>query len=110
LILFDLSRANVTLTYEFDDYISVDTEGQTAGTIEKVEREIKRLEQMPPLSSEAAVSRHYIEWLTALPWKKTSTDSISLEEAETILNNNHAGLKKAKERYRDLLYCGYRAS
>lgn len=65
---------------------------------EKVDKELKRLEQMPPLSSEAGVSRNYIDWIMSLPWRKTSKDSISITQAERILNNNHAGLKKAKER------------
>lgn len=70
---------------------------------EKVEKELKRLEQMPPLSSEAVVSRHYVDWITTLPWKKASKDTISLSQAENILNNNHAGLKKAKERIIEFL-------
>lgn len=65
---------------------------------EKVEKELKRLEQMPPLSSEAAVSRNYIDWILSLPWKKQSKDTISLEQAEKILNKQHAGLSKPKER------------
>ncbi|MBA3551216.1 endopeptidase La, partial [Patescibacteria group bacterium] len=52
----------------------------------------------PPLSQEAVVSRNYIDWIMSLPWKKTSKDSISLEQAEEILNKTHAGLKKPKER------------
>ncbi|MFA6065878.1 MAG: endopeptidase La [Candidatus Babeliaceae bacterium] len=70
---------------------------------EKVEKELRRLEQMPPLSSEAVVSRHYIDWIVNLPWSKTSKDAISLEQAEKILNKNHAGLKKAKERIIEFL-------
>lgn len=70
---------------------------------EKVDKELKRLEQMPPLSSEAVVSRHYIDWIISLPWKKTSKDTISLVQAERILNKNHAGLKKAKERITEFL-------
>ncbi|KKP35606.1 MAG: Lon protease [candidate division TM6 bacterium GW2011_GWF2_32_72] len=70
---------------------------------EKVEKEIRRLEQMPPMSSEAVVSRHYIDWLLTLPWNKESKDKISLEEAENILNGTHAGLKKAKERIIEFL-------
>lgn len=65
---------------------------------ERVEKELKRLEQMPSLSSEAVVSRHYIDWIISLPWHKTSKDTISLTQAEKILNKNHAGLLKAKER------------
>ena len=64
----------------------------------KTEKELKRLEQMPPLSAEAVVSRHYVDWITSIPWKKTSKDTISLVQAEKILNQHHFGLKKAKER------------
>ena len=71
--------------------------------LEKVEKELRRLEQMPPLSSEAVVSRHYIDWIVTLPWHKISKDAISLEQAEKILNKNHAGLKKAKERIIEFL-------
>ena len=71
--------------------------------LQKVKKEIKRLEQMPPLSSEAVVSRHYIDWIMSLPWQKTSKDTISLIQAARILNKNHAGLKKAKERIIEFL-------
>jgi ATP-dependent Lon protease len=70
---------------------------------EKVEKELRRLEQMPPLSSEAVVSRHYIDWIISLPWKKVSKDTISLAQAEKILNKYHAGLTKAKERIIEFL-------
>jgi ATP-dependent Lon protease len=65
---------------------------------QKVDSELKRLEQMPPLSSEAVVSRNYIDWILSLPWEKVSKDTINIAEAEKILDKNHAGLKKAKER------------
>lgn len=70
---------------------------------EKVEKELRRLEQMPPLSSEAVVSRNYVDWLTTIPWKKVSKDTIGLTQAENILDQNHAGLKKAKERIIEFL-------
>ena len=72
--------------------------GLPSDALEKVEKELRRLEQMPPLSSEAVVSRHYIDWITSLPWNKRTKDTISLTQAERILNKNHYGLKKAKER------------
>lgn len=81
----------------------IKTLGLSPEALEKVEKELKRLEQMPPLSSEAVVSRHYIDWVISLPWKKISKDTISLEQAEKILNKNHAGLKKAKERIIEFL-------
>ena len=55
------------------------------------------------LSSEAVVSRHYIDWIISLPWKKVSKDTISLPQAEKILNKKHAGLIKAKERIIEFL-------
>lgn len=65
---------------------------------QKVDAEIKRLEQMPPLSAEAGVSRNYIDWIISLPWRKISKDAIGITQAERILNSNHAGLQKAKDR------------
>jgi ATP-dependent Lon protease len=65
---------------------------------QKVESELKRLEQMPPLSSEAAVARNYIDWILSLPWQNVSKDTINITQAEDILDKNHAGLKKAKDR------------
>lgn len=70
---------------------------------EKVQKELTRLEQMPPMSSEAVVSKHYIDWIMALPWHKTTTDNISLTEAEEILDKQHAGLIKVKERILEFL-------
>ncbi len=77
--------------------------GLTLEAQEKVDKEIKRLEQMPPMSAEAAVSRHYIDWIISLPWSKVSKDTISLETAEKILNKRHAGLGKIKERIIEFL-------
>ncbi len=70
---------------------------------EKIDRELKRLEQMPPMSAESAISKHYVDWLVSLPWNKVSKDRIGLDEAEEILNQNHAGLKKVKERIIEFL-------
>ncbi|MBN1549426.1 endopeptidase La [Candidatus Babeliales bacterium] len=92
------------LSSELDDLRKrVKTLGMSEEALEKVEKEIKRLEQMPALSSEAVVSRHYIDWVTALPWNKTTKDRIGITQAEKILNQNHAGLKKAKERIIEFL-------
>jgi ATP-dependent Lon protease len=66
--------------------------------VEKVEAELKRLEQMQPTSPEAAVSRNYIDVLLAVPWHSMAKDSVSIKEAEDLLSSSHAGLKKAKER------------
>lgn len=66
--------------------------------LEKTERELNRLEQMPAMSAEAAISKHYIDWILALPWHKKSKDSITLTSAEQIMNKEHAGLQKVKDR------------
>lgn len=71
--------------------------------MKRVEKELKRLEQMPPMSSEAGVSRHYIEWILALPWQTSTQDTISIKQAERILSKNHAGLGKIKERIIEFL-------
>lgn len=70
---------------------------------EKLEKELQRLEQMPPLSSEAVVSRHYIDWLISLPWQTETKDKISISQAEKILDEEHFGLTKAKERIIEFL-------
>jgi len=70
---------------------------------EKLDKELQRLEQMPQLSSEAVVSRHYVDWLTSLPWKAVTKDNISITQAEKILNQQHFGLKKPKERIIEFL-------
>ena len=77
--------------------------GLSEEAYEKVEKELKRLEQMPPLSAEAVVSRNYVDWIIALPWRKQSKDRISLVQAEKILNKQHAGLSKTKERIIEFL-------
>lgn len=79
------------------------TIGLSSEASEKVEKELRRLEQMPPLSSEAVISKHYVDWILSLPWNKESKDNISLEKAEKILEKNHSGLKKAKDRVIEFL-------
>lgn len=74
-----------------------------AEAAEKVASELKRLEQIPPLSPESGVSRNYIDWIFALPWHRQSRDTVSLAQAEKILDNEHAGLKKPKERILEFL-------
>lgn len=70
---------------------------------EKVVSELKRLELMPSVSAEATVSRSYIEWLTSLPWSKTSDDRLDIKAAQKILDEDHYGLEKAKERILEFL-------
>jgi ATP-dependent Lon protease len=70
---------------------------------EKAIQELKRLEAMPPMSAEATVSRNYLDWLVAVPWHKKSKESRDLKRAEEILNQDHYGLEKIKERILEFL-------
>ena len=70
---------------------------------EKAEQEIKRLEAMPPVSAEATVSRNYIDWITSVPWSKASEEQNDLDRAEEILDQDHYGLEKIKERILEFL-------
>ena len=66
-------------------------------------QELKKLEAMPPMSAESTVSRNYLDWLLAVPWKKRSKEIRSIEHAEKILNEDHYGLEKIKERILEFL-------
>ncbi len=70
---------------------------------EKAMQELKRLEAMPPMSAEATVSRNYLDWLIAVPWHKKTKESRDLKVAETVLNEDHYGLEKIKERVLEFL-------
>jgi ATP-dependent Lon protease len=70
---------------------------------EKAYKEIERLEAMPPMSAEATVCRNYLDWLISLPWTKKSREKRDLKEAERILNEDHYGLDKVKERMLEYL-------
>ncbi|MBI2131514.1 MAG: endopeptidase La, partial [Candidatus Tectomicrobia bacterium] len=65
---------------------------------EKVDKEIKRLEMMTPLSAEASVVRSYVEWLLDVPWTQETRDRHDLAAARAVLDQDHFGLKKVKER------------
>jgi len=65
---------------------------------EKANKEIERLETMPPMSAEATVCRNYLDWLISLPWNKKSREKRDLKSAERILDEDHFGLEKVKER------------
>jgi ATP-dependent Lon protease len=70
---------------------------------EKAVQELKRLEAMPPMSAEATVSRNYLDWLIAVPWHRRTRESRDLKRAEEILNEDHYGLEKIKERILEFL-------
>lgn len=70
---------------------------------EKIKTEIERLKTLSDASSESAVERGYIETLLALPWKKSSKDNIDLAHAKEVLDNDHYGMEKIKERILEFL-------
>ena len=70
---------------------------------EKIEKEIDRLERTPPASPENVVLRNYLEWTLSLPWGKESRDRLDLKKAENILDQDHYGLEKVKERILEFL-------
>ncbi len=70
---------------------------------EKTEKELNKLTKMPPGSAEATVSRNYIDWLVSLPWSRRSKDKLELPRAEKILEEDHFGLLKVKERILEYL-------
>jgi len=81
----------------------IEAAGMPQETKEKALQELKRLEAMPGVSAEATVSRNYIEWLVSVPWKKTSKEIKDIEKAEEILNEDHYGLDKVKDRILEFL-------
>jgi ATP-dependent Lon protease len=70
---------------------------------DEAERELNRLSQLNPQSSEAGVIKTYLDWLTDLPWDTLSEDNLDLKHAETVLNEDHYGLEKVKERILEFL-------
>jgi ATP-dependent Lon protease len=81
----------------------IETAGMTADAQEKAMAELKRLENMPPMSAESTVSRNYLDWLLAVPWKKKSKEIRDLKFAEKTLESDHYGLEKIKERILEFL-------
>ena len=70
---------------------------------EAAEKEVDRLAKMAPFSPEATVSRTYLDWLVNMPWNKTTEDVLDLKEAKRILDEDHFGLEKPKERILEYL-------
>lgn len=72
--------------------------GMSEDVEEKARKEVKKLQQMNQFNPEAGYIRNYLDWLISLPWSKESKNNIDIKQAEKILNEDHFGLKKAKER------------
>ncbi|HZY73734.1 MAG TPA: endopeptidase La [Edaphobacter sp.] len=89
---------------EFDELKKkIEEAGMPKDVLDKSLQELKKLEAMPPMSAESTVSRNYLDWLLAVPWKKRSKEIRSIEHAEQILNEDHYGLEKIKERILEFL-------
>ena len=81
----------------------IDAAGMTKDAHEKAIAELKRLEGMPPMSAESTVSRNYLDWLLAVPWKKRTKEIRDLRYARQVLESDHYGLEKIKERILEFL-------
>jgi len=81
----------------------IESAGMSPDVQEKALTELKRLELMPPMSAESTVSRNYLDWLIAVPWKKRSKEIRDIKLAEEILNKEHFGLEKIKDRILEFL-------
>jgi ATP-dependent Lon protease len=89
---------------EFDELKKkIETSGMPKDVFDKAIQELKKLEAMPPMSAESTVSRNYLDWLLAVPWKKRSKETRSIEHAEKVLNEDHYGLEKIKDRILEFL-------
>jgi ATP-dependent Lon protease len=89
---------------EFDELKKkIEAAGMPKDVIQQSLQELRKLEAMPPMSAESTVSRNYLDWLLAVPWKKRSKEIRSIQHAETILNSDHYGLEKIKERILEFL-------
>jgi ATP-dependent Lon protease len=89
---------------EFDELKKkIDAAGMTKDAHEKAIAELKRLEGMPPMSAESTVSRNYLDWLLAVPWKRRTKEIRDLRYARQVLEGDHYGLEKIKERILEFL-------
>ncbi len=75
----------------------------SAEATKKIKKEFKKLKLMSPMSAEATVVRNYIDWMLSLPWYDVTKDKIDIKEAEGVLEEDHYGLKKVKERILEYL-------
>jgi ATP-dependent Lon protease len=81
----------------------IESAGMTKDALDHAMSELKRLEMMPPMSAESTVSRNYLDWLLAVPWKKKSKEIRDITRAQKVLEDDHYGLEKVKERILEFL-------
>jgi ATP-dependent Lon protease len=102
-IMLELGEGN-ELTEEIDQYRQKATQLKMPDEArEEFDRQIKKLERMHPDSSEASTVRSYLDWLTTLPWGKVTRDNLDLAKGARILDEDHYGLEKIKERILEYL-------
>ena len=81
----------------------IEKKGMSKEATEKAMGELRKLRMMSPMSAEATVVRNYLDWLVSLPWKKGTRDRLDIERAEGVLEADHYGLEKVKERILEYL-------
>ncbi len=81
----------------------IEQAGMSPEAFEKAIAELRRLEQMPPMSAESTVSRNYLDWLLAVPWQERSEEIRNIDFAQEVLDTDHYGLEKIKERVLEYL-------
>ena len=77
--------------------------GMPPEVAEQAERELKRLERMPDSSAEYSMTRTYLDWLLAMPWSKVDPETVDIDQARAILDQDHFGLEKVKRRILEFL-------
>jgi len=91
-------------TAEIEEYRQKIAEAQMPEDVDqRATKEVERLEKMPYAAPEGSVIRTYLDWLVGLPWNKHTTDELDVDKAEEILNEDHYGLQKPKERILEFL-------
>lgn len=89
---------------EFKEYKSkIKSSGMTGVVKERAEKELKRLSEMSPNNPEGAYIRNYLDWLCDMPWGKVSDSNVQIKKASKLLDNEHYGIDKAKERILEFL-------
>ncbi|MDR0469154.1 MAG: endopeptidase La [Peptococcaceae bacterium] len=89
---------------EVDDYRTrLEGSGMPEEGLEKAMKEVERLEKMPPMMAESMVIRNYLDWLLMVPWKEETEDNMDINLAEQVLEEDHFGLEKPKERILEYL-------
>src|ERR1700733_5115133 len=99
----ELGDDDVNSTEMKDLAAKIDSAGMPKDAEERVRRELKRLERMPEAAAEYAMTRTYLEWLIELPWSKLDSERIDIAEARRILDEDHYGLEKVKQRILEYL-------